>query len=150
MITVYANILNSKITSLTTEFSNTLTPVYVTDYDMLTYVEGFDKEVNVDGIVINVPNLVEQMVIAARNIKLGKIAQIGILTITTTSGKIFDGDETSQDRMVRAIQVAAITGLTETQWKLSNNEIVTVTLEELKEALALAGQEMSRIWLETV
>ena len=70
------------------------------------------------------------------------------LIVTTSSGKIFDGDEASQDRIMRAVQIAAITGLTETQWKLANNEIVMVTLDELKEALALAGQEMSRIWLE--
>lgn len=69
------------------------------------------------------------------------------LKVTITSGKVFDGNEISQDRMVRAIQIAAITGLTETQWKLADNTIVTVSLDELKEALALAGQEMSRIWL---
>lgn len=65
-----------------------------------------------------------------------------------TTGNTFDGDETSQDRMVRAIQVAAVSGQTETQWKLADNTIVTLTLDELKEALALAGQKMSRIWLE--
>ena len=34
------------------------------------------------------------------------------------------------------------------QWVNTDNTIVMVTLDELKEALALAGQEMSRIWLE--
>ena len=82
------------------------------------------------------------------NLKKRKMYIVSNILITTASGKIFDGDEKSQDRMVRAIQIASITGLTETQWKLANNEIVMVTLDELKEALALAGQEMSRIWLE--
>ena len=70
------------------------------------------------------------------------------IAVTTTFGKTFDGDEKSQDRMLRAINIAVIAGQTETEWKLADNTIVMVTLDELKEALTLAGQEMSRIWLE--
>ena len=70
------------------------------------------------------------------------------IAVTTTFGKTFDGDEKSQDRMLRAINIASVTGQTETQWKLADNSIVMVTLDELKEALALAVQEMSRVWLE--
>ena len=70
------------------------------------------------------------------------------MQVIVSSGKIFDGDEKSQDRMLRAINIAVITGQTETEWKLADNTVVMVTLDELKEALALAGQEMSRIWLE--
>ena len=72
---------------------------------------------------------------------------INKLTVTTTSGKVFNGDEKSQDRMLRAIQIAAITAQTTTKWKLADNQIVDVTLDELKEAIALAGQAMSDIWL---
>ena len=77
-----------------------------------------------------------------------RTTSVASIKVMISTDKVFDGDETSQDRMVRAINIASITGLTETQWKLANNEIVMVTLDELKEALALAGQEMSRIWLE--
>ena len=63
------------------------------------------------------------------------------------NSKVFDGDEISQSRMLRAIQIAAVTGETATQWKLADNSIVDVTLDELKEALMLAGKEMSKIWL---
>ena len=80
--------------------------------------------------------------------KIRKEDDISNLVVTISTGKEFDGDEVSQERMVRAIQTADITGLTETQWKLADNTIVTVTLDELKEALALSAQEMSRIWLE--
>lgn len=79
--------------------------------------------------------------------KITKEDNIRTLTVTTSTGKTFDGDETSQNRMVRAISIAAVTGLTSTSWKLYDNTITTVSLDELKEALALAGQEMSRIWL---
>lgn len=79
-----------------------------------------------------------------KNIKLSSVNSI---TVTTSAGKVFDGDEKSQDRMLRAINIAEISGLNSTIWKLADNSIVEVTLEELKEALSLAGQEMSRIWL---
>lgn len=68
------------------------------------------------------------------------------ITVDVNS-KVFDGDEISQSRMLRAIQIAAVTGETATQWKLADNSIVDVTLDELKEALMLAGKEMSKIWL---
>lgn len=79
-----------------------------------------------------------------KNIKLSSVNSI---TVTTSAGKVFDGDEKSQDRMLRAINIASITGQATTQWKLADNSIEDVTIEELKEALSLAGQEMSRIWL---
>lgn len=72
---------------------------------------------------------------------------VSIIKVTTTSGKVFDGDETSQDRMVRAVTVASIAGLTSTDWKLADNTTALVTLDELKEALSLSAQEMSAIWL---
>ena len=77
-------------------------------------------------------------------IKADKVAQI---IVTTATGKVFDGDEKSQERILRAINIANITGDTTTQWKLADNTVVDVTREELKEALALAGKEMSKIWI---
>ncbi len=76
-----------------------------------------------------------------------KEAGVKAVRVTTTTGKTFDGDEKSQDRMMRAIQIASITDETTTNWKLADNTIVEVTLDELREALALAGKEMSRLWL---
>ena len=67
--------------------------------------------------------------------------------VVVVNDKVFDGDEVSQGRMLRAIQIAAVTGESSTQWKLADNSIVEVTLAELKEALTRAGKEMSKIWL---
>ena len=94
--------------------------------------------------ILNMSIVNKRNAIQAKNLKVEKVSQ---LKVTVTSGKVFDGDETSQDRMVRAINIASISGQIQTQWKLADNTIVMVTLDELKEALALAGQEMSRIWL---
>jgi len=70
------------------------------------------------------------------------------ITVTTTAGNVFDGDETSQDRMTRAI--TAMEGLpveTTTLWVLSDNTPAQVTRDELKEALLLAGQAQSDLWV---
>ena len=81
------------------------------------------------------------------NSKKRKIQDVAKSTVTIGSGKVFDGDEKSQDRMVRAINIAEIAGKDKTLWKLADNTTVTVTLYELKEALVLAGEKMGEIWL---
>jgi len=104
-------------------------------YDKST--DNFSKSASAYGIALTL-----------KNTKANKESLVSNIIVTTTTGKTFDGDEISQDRMLRASSIASITGQTTTQWKLADNTIVEVTLEELKEALVLAGQEMSRIWLE--
>lgn len=57
---------------------------------------------------------------------------------------MFDGDETSQDRMARSI-VALNDGET-VQWVLADNTIAQVTKEQLREALRKAGTAQTAIW----
>ena len=69
------------------------------------------------------------------------------IRVTTASGKPFDGDETSQTRMARAVVALQAAGQTETLWVLADNTPATVTLGELAEALALAGAGQTRLWV---
>ena len=75
-----------------------------------------------------------------------KISAVRAIKVAVNE-KIFDGDEDSQSRMLRAIQIASITNESSTKWKMADNSIVSVTLDELKQALSLAGKEMSKIWI---
>ena len=84
----------------------------------------------------------EQIYKQAKQVKNLAVSQI---TVTTTSGKVFDGDEISQNRMGRAV-TASNAGDT-TQWKLADNTQASVTHEELKEALLLSGEAMTAIWM---
>lgn len=77
---------------------------------------------------------------AKRNEEVEKIV------VTTASGKQFDGDEKSQDRMNRAIVAASIMGQNETTWVTADNVPTLVTLTELQEAFALSLQAMSEKW----
>lgn len=63
----------------------------------------------------------------------------------TVGDKTFDGDETSQTRMARAI--VAMTDTETVLWVLANNIPVQVTKAELTEALRLAGEEQTRLWV---
>lgn len=58
---------------------------------------------------------------------------------------VYQGDETSQDRMSRAIN-GLPDNMTTISWKASDNSSHELTRVGLKEILFLAGQEQTRIW----
>lgn len=84
---------------------------------------------------------------ARRNFLSQRQAMVDSIVVTTSSGKSFDGDETSQNRMVRAIIALESAGVPSAVWVLADNTPSMVTVSELKEALALAGAEQARIWV---
>ena len=75
-----------------------------------------------------------------------RLAEVAAITVTTKSGKVFDGDEDSQTRMARTI-VTMVTADT-INWVLADNSIASVTKAELTEALRLAGAAMAEIWVK--
>jgi len=77
----------------------------------------------------------------ARNLAVANIK------ITTSTGKTFDGDETSQTRMSRAIIGMQAANASTITWVLSDNTLADVTIAELSEALAKAGAEQARLWV---
>jgi len=78
----------------------------------------------------------------ARQAKTEALASV---KVTTTSGKVFDGRDIDQQRMVSAILSSSVINITETHWKLADNTIATISLDELKEALALSIQAIGNI-----
>ena len=64
--------------------------------------------------------------------------------VVEVDGMQFDGDETSQDRMVRAAY--ALNDGETVQWVLADNTIAQVTKEQLRQALRLAGEAQTSIW----
>lgn len=92
-------------------------------------------------------NLEQQAAAQRAQAKAARAAAVQAITVTTATGKEFDGDETSQGRMARAIigmQAAAAESIT---WVLADNTPATVTLAELTEALVLAGQQQAALWV---
>ncbi|MEF6897675.1 DUF4376 domain-containing protein, partial [Escherichia coli] len=84
-----------------------------------------------------------QDAVAAKKLRDAAVAAIKV----TVSGKVFDGDEVAQGRMARAVAAAESATITTYQWKLADNSIAAVSLDELKQALALAFQAQSELWV---
>ena len=80
-------------------------------------------------------------------LKASRAAKVAAIQVTTSTGKTFDGDETSQGRMARAIVTLQAVGIGETEWKLVDNTVQTVQLGELVEALMLSGQAQTALWM---
>lgn len=87
----------------------------------------------------------EKNAIARAEFIANRTKRVSELVVITSQGNAFDGDETSQNRMARAIQ-SMDDGET-TLWVLANNSSINATKAELREALRLAGQEQTNIWI---
>ena len=81
--------------------------------------------------------------------KRARAAAVEGITVTTSSGRVFDGDELSQGRMARAILGLESAGEgAVVRWVLHDNSAVDVGAPELREALALAGQAQADLWVQ--
>ena len=89
------------------------------------------------------PKTPEQLREAA---KAARVAAVEAITVTTAAGHTFDGDETSQARMSRAVLVLSTGAAASVPWVLADNTVIQATAAELTEALALAGAEQARLW----
>ncbi|MET4706737.1 DUF4376 domain-containing protein [Endozoicomonas lisbonensis] len=61
-------------------------------------------------------------------------------------GLVFDGDETSQTRMIRAATLAE-TSEEKVQWILADNSVVEVTADQLRRAAREAGRVQVSLWI---
>lgn len=65
-------------------------------------------------------------------------------------GMVFDGDETSQQRMSRTISAAIALGVDldgqKQVWVLADNSVAQPTIRQLAEALRLAGEKQTELW----
>ena len=107
--------------------------------------EEFDAQLELN----NIPTEEEQASITAAEFKQSKELALNSITVTTTNGNTFDGNETARGNMTSAILASEVIGKTEDTWKLADNTSAVITITELKEALALSIQEVGRIVMTT-
>lgn len=69
------------------------------------------------------------------------------IEVTTAAGNTFDGDETSQTRMARAILVLSTGAASSVPWVLADNTVIEADIAELTEALAKAGAAQAALWV---
>lgn len=81
-------------------------------------------------------------------LKAQRDAAVAAIQVTTAAGNTFDGDETSQDRMTRAVvALGAAPAGTTVNWVLADNSVIEASQAELTEALMLAGAAQAAIWV---
>ena len=86
--------------------------------------------------------------VAMTEAKTDRADAVSRITVVV-DGMVFDGDETAQDRMARAITMFTSSGLppdTTTEWVLADNTVAQVTVNQLAKALLLAGQKQTELW----
>ena len=79
------------------------------------------------------------------NKKAEKELRLSQIVVTTSNGNMFDGNETARINMTSAIMSAELINKTEENWKLADNSTKLISIDELKEALALSIQEVGNI-----
>lgn len=131
------------------------TPSTTPDYDPLTH--AVREVAPVDGVqqwevYALAPAQVEAnqqaaLLAARETAKAQRQKAVGAIRVTTAAGNTFDGDETSQTRMARAIIALQTTGTPAVTWVLADNSVIQATAVELSEALALAGAKQAEIWV---
>lgn len=95
-------------------------------------------------ILFGSARIVETVIDPIAAAKVARVDLVDALIVTTSTGRKFDGDETSQNRMARAIS-SMDEGET-VMWILADNTVALIGRGELKEALRMAGSEMTQIW----
>ena len=149
-----------EVTKTKTELK--LTAPTFTDWlkETKTIIEAVEATYDEDGMVLTeavpevvelvrefvAPEVTEDMLDAYLNTNDGYLKYlksesnkvIESMTITISSGKEFDANELARVNMMSAVISSEFAGLTETSWRLANNETTVVTLNELKEAVMLA------------
>ena len=95
--------------------------------------------------VLDEAKAAELKMLDAKTDRAGEVSRITV----EVDGMTFDGDETSQDRMTRAITMFTSSGLPEdttTSWVLADNTVAQVTIGQLTQALLLAGKKQTELW----
>ena len=105
-----------------------------------TWVEIVKDE---EGTIVAPQGLVEQLANEeaerlASEVKQAKSEALATIVVTTSNGNSFDGHSDARLNMSNAIQASEVLGLTTSNWKLADNTIKEISIEELKEALALS------------
>lgn len=99
-------------------------------------------------VAIPEPTDEEKAALALEQAKAERAEAVSAITVEV-DGMVFDGDETSQERMARTVAIATANGMpmtTETTWVLADNAVAQVTLQQLAQACLLAGQKQTELW----
>ena len=129
-------------------------PIDASDYrETAIWCDGNNATIEDKGdwyevVAIPAPTPEEQQQALMEQKKALRAEAVSKITVEV-DGMEFDGDETAQDRMARAITMFQANNLPadyQTDWVLADNTIAKVTVTQLSQALLLAGKEQTALW----
>ena len=135
--TVYTNGLTIGVINWHKEVGYTIVDVNrpLTKNEDGEYVDDVtDKEVEMGSLLVSD--------YLSKNGNSEKNARLNSIVVTTTNGNVFDGNETARNNMISAIMSADLLNKYEEYWKLADNSTKLISLDELREALALSIEEV--------
>ena len=118
----------------------------------LNLINSVNYAMNVDDVMeVKYPDLVlgDLTVIyeTEEELNLVRTAEVANITVTLADTvTILDGDEVSQGRMGRAI-LALADDIATTTWIGANGDVYNLTRPQFQEALTLAGEAQTAIWV---
>jgi hypothetical protein len=96
----------------------------------------------------NPPKTPEQLAeIEQTKAKSAKLEALDSITVKTSKGNTFDGNETARNNMLSAIAASEFLGRKETYWRMADNTAALVTVDEVREALALSIARAGEIYV---
>lgn len=122
-------------------------PVYNPDTHKTGDVFAWDEVAGT--VTVNVVSKTEEEIAleTRERFKAARQEIVDNIKVTTSAGNTFDGDETSQTRMARAIIGMQAAGVPTIVWVLADNTVIEATAAELTEAMILAGQAQAAAWV---
>lgn len=128
----------------------------VSDDDFQKLIGNADKPYSIamDGTLYETPpyepTVEELQAQALAQAKAERAEAVSRITVEV-DGMVFDGDEPAQGRIGRTVAAALALGVdinTEKRaWVLADNTIAQPTIAQLAEALRLAGDKMTELWI---
>lgn len=85
----------------------------------------------------------EKLLVTNKDFKINRQLSVDNIEVNY-KGSVFQGDETSQNRLNRALVGLPDNGTI--TWKTKDNQAVVLNREDLREILHMAGQKQTRLW----
>ena len=111
------------------------------DSELLDSVKQWLAEGNEPEAEFSVEELESQRGASLKQAKTKALQEI----VVVVGDNSFDGNESARLNMMSAIQASELLEVTENAWKLADNSVATVSVADLKQALAKSIQEVGRI-----
>jgi hypothetical protein len=130
--------------------TETETSKYINIYiETITNTDNYSVSYKYEQVEVDKSTCEEAIAITVDKVKKRLAKETKVVALDTiiveVNGKVFDGNDKARLNILSAIQASQVVNMESTYWKLADNTVAEVTVEELKEALVLSIQRTGEI-----